>query len=90
MISKPVERRLSQIIAFGGFFTAIFLVSEGVTDPVNVTKFLSIGVLSGAVLGVILYLKLNRSLQITPPLLLVTSSFLLFSTISIFHSASPI
>ena len=89
MISKPVEQRLSQIIAFGGFFTAIFLVSEGVTDPVNVTKFLSIGVLSGAVLGVILYLKLNRSLQITPPLLLVTSSFLLFSTISIFRSASP-
>ena len=90
MISKPVEQRLSQIIAFGGFFTAIFLVSEGVTDPVNVTKFLSIGVLSGAVLGVIVYLKLNKSLQIAPPLLWITSLFLLFSIITTFQSASPI
>ena len=87
---KTSEARLSQVLAFGGFFTTIFLLSGGVTDPVNVTKFLALGVTGGATLGLIIYLKLNGLLRLNLSLIIVTTTFLLFSLISALQSNSPL
>ena len=87
---KTSEVRLSQVLAFGGFFTTIFLLSGGVTDPVNATKFLSLGVTGGATCGLLIYQKLNGLLRFNLPLIIVTTSFLLFSFISVLQSESPL
>lgn len=87
---KTSEVKLSQILAFGGFFTAIFVFSDGVTDPVNVTKFLSLGITGGAVLGLLAYLKSAGFLSLNVPLVLISTLFLLFSLVSVFQSDSPL
>ena len=87
---KTAEVKLSQVIAFGGFFTAVFVVSGGVTDPVNATKFLSLGVTGGAIFGLLIYLKLKGFLRLHLPLTIVTTAFLLCSFISSLQSNSPL
>ena len=87
---KTSEVRLSQVLAFGGFFTTIFLLSGGVTDPVNVTKFLALGVTGGAALGLMIFLKMNGFLRLNLSLIIFTTFFLLFSLISALQSSSPI
>jgi hypothetical protein len=47
------EKILSKIIAFGSAFTTIFIISGSVTDPVNVTKFVALGVTSFAAMGIV-------------------------------------
>lgn len=90
MSQKWSEVRLSQILAFGGFFTAIFVVSGGVTDPVNVTKLVSLGVTGGAAFGMLIYLKLNRLTTFNRPLIVLSCLFLMFAVISVFQSNSPL
>jgi hypothetical protein len=90
MNQKSSEVKLSQTLAFGGFFTAIFVISGGVTDPVNVTKLLSLGVTGGAVLGLLAYLKSKGFLRLNVPLVLMATAFLLFSLLSVFQSESPL
>jgi len=53
MLNQPDEKLLSKIVAFGSAFTTIFIISGSVTDPVNVTKLVSLGVTSFAALGVL-------------------------------------
>ena len=86
---KTSEVRLSQVLAFGGFFTTIFLLSGGVTDPVNATKFLSLGVTGGAILGLIIYMKISGLVLFYRPLFAVTGFFLIFSLTSVWQSESP-
>jgi hypothetical protein len=90
MIPKTIERRFSQILSFGCFFTTIFVVSESVTDPVNVTKFLILGVLAGATFGLLIYLQINDYLEVNRFLVWLVVFFVLASGISTFRSASPL
>jgi hypothetical protein len=90
MISKKIELWLSQILAVGGFFTTVFVISAGVTDPVNVTKFLSLGITGGSVLGLLVYLTIRKRFSVDIPLIVLASIFLASSFMSIFRSPSPI
>ena len=90
MMSKPIELRLSQLLGFGCFLTAVLVVSGSVTDPVNVTKLLSLGVLGGAVFGVLLHLQINASLRVNTGIFWLAGLFLVFSTTSVLQSNSPL
>jgi hypothetical protein len=90
MNTKSGEARLAQILAFGGFFTSIFVVTSGVTDPVNVTKFVSLGVTGGATFGLLLFLKMNSALSFNHPLILISTVFLSFALVSVSQSESPL
>jgi hypothetical protein len=63
MLKLAEERFISKILAFGAAFTTIFIISGSVTDPVNVTKFTSLGVASFAALGVLLSSSLRSNFQ---------------------------
>lgn len=90
MLNLVEEKLLSRIIAFGAAFTTIFIVSGSVTDPVNVTKLLALGVVSFAALGVLISrpqsIKFRNDLGIFVSVLL----FLLAAIASLFFSDSPL
>jgi len=90
MLSFAEEKLLSKIISFGAFFTTVFVISGSVTDPVNVTKLVSLGVISFAALGVLstssIVLKFRESILIWAAL----GIFLAASIASVLMSDSPI
>ncbi len=90
MGQKTIESKLSKLIGYGSFFITIFVVSESVTDPVNVTKFLSLGVIAGAITGVLVYLKMKRSLPVNKHFMWFSALFLIASLNSSFQSSSPL
>jgi hypothetical protein len=65
-------------------------VSESVTDPVNVTKFLTLGVLAGATFGLLIYLQINDFLEVNRSVVWLVIVFLVASGISTFQSSSPL
>lgn len=48
MLNSTAEKLLSNILMIGAAFVSIFVISGGVTDPVNVTKLLALGGVCGA------------------------------------------
>lgn len=79
MLKSAEERLLSKIVAFGAAFTTIFIISGSVTDPVNVTKLVSLGVASFAALGVLsVHSLLSKFREFT----------LVWTTLAIFISAA--
>jgi hypothetical protein len=89
MLAKEIENRLSKYIAFTLAFVTIFVIGSPVSDPVNITKFLVLGILS---IGLVGYFNLNslqelwqkESLAVT-----LSISFLFFALISSLLSDSP-
>jgi hypothetical protein len=90
MLNFAEEKLLSKIISFGAFFTTVFVISGSVTDPVNVTKLVSLGVISFAALGVLstssILVKFRESILIWAAL----GIFLAASITSVLMSDSPI
>lgn len=90
MLSDQNERLLARIIAVGSGFTTIFVISGAVTDPVNVTKFLSLGITASVILGI---LGLSGFFGIVKSRLIAWISagfFLTSALLSVFASSSPL
>jgi hypothetical protein len=84
------ERYLAKILAFGSFFTTIFVISGGVTDPVNAPKMLVIGITGFCAIAVVVSFnsrKIWTGLKL-PIILQVT--FLIFMIFSSLFSSSPV
>jgi hypothetical protein len=56
MLAREVENRLSKYLAFTLTVVTIFVIGSPVSDPVNITKFLVLGILS---IGLVGYFNLN-------------------------------
>jgi hypothetical protein len=54
MLSSYAEIALAKILSYGAALTAVFVVSNSVTDPVNTPKLLVLGVVGAAALGAVL------------------------------------
>lgn len=89
MLEKPQENLLSKVAAFGIGFTTIFLLSDSVTDPVNVTKFLTLGVTAFAILGILIGSGIRRIFLSNLFLWVISGLFLAASAISVLMSQSP-
>lgn len=90
MLSSATEKFLARIIAVGSGFTTIFIVSGSVTDPVNVTKLLALGVASAMAFGLILQGGLLHIIRESRTYWILAGLFLSSGLISIFTSDSPI
>jgi hypothetical protein len=90
MLSSATEKFLARIIAVGSGFTTIFIVSGSVTDPVNVTKLLALGVASAMAFGLILQGGLLHIIRESRTYWILAGLFLSSGLISIFTSNSPI
>lgn len=89
MLSQPSEKYLARIIAVGAGFTTIFVVSGAVTDPVNVTKLLSLGIVSSMAFGTIIVSGLRNLVRLNFPLWAAVGLFLASALLSISRSSSP-
>ena len=90
MHTSVTEKLLTRIIAVGSGFTTVFIVSGSVTDPVNVTKQLSLGVTSAMAVGILALGGVHRAFLQSRTLWLFSGLFLASGLSSILMSASPI
>jgi hypothetical protein len=89
MLTSATEKLLAKVIAIGTGFTTIFVVSGSVTDPVNVTKLLSLGVASSIAFGLLISHNLGRTIKSNPAIWAISGLFLLAATYSALSSNSP-
>ena len=54
MLNSVAEKSLARLLMWGSAFVSIFVVWSAVTDPVNVTKLLALGGVSGAAIAIAL------------------------------------
>jgi len=90
MLSNVSEKVLAKVLAIGSSFTTIFLVSDSVTDPVNVTKLVSLGVAAFVALGIVIACGLRDAIKTSQAIWILSGIFLSASAMSIFFSDSPI
>jgi hypothetical protein len=90
MLNSASEKVLSGVLTLGAAFTTIFVVSNSVTDPVNVPKLLSLGVTAFAALGVVLTTSISSVLKTSKIILSACLVFLCFGLASVILSDSPI
>jgi len=81
------EKRLSKLLAFGLFIISIFVLTEGLTDPVNVPKLLLLGIFSSASLGLLVSSPFKFSAL---GLLFTAGAFVFFALVSVIRSSSPL
>ena len=90
MRATETENLLSRILSAGSAFTAIFLLSGSVTDPVNVTKFLALGIVAMCALGGIFTPRLVSRVRSNRSSLFAGCLFLAAVIISCLFSNSPL
>jgi len=88
---QPVvlEKSLSKLLAFGMFFTTIFIISGSVTDPVNVTKLLSLGIFSCSAFALLISTDLRKRILANLPLNITLILFLVSMVSATLLSKSP-
>jgi len=89
MLTTAAENALSRTITYGAAFTTVFVLGGTVTDPVNVTKFLSLGVVAGAALGVMVASNLVKTIRESIWIWVASGIFVMLSLVSVFFSDSP-
>jgi hypothetical protein len=90
MLSSSLEKYLSRVVAVGSSLTTVFIVSGSVTDPVNVTKLLALGVVASMAYSLILQGGLFGFIRQSWALWLFSGMFLASALTSILLSDSPI
>jgi hypothetical protein len=90
MLTSGAENLLARVIAVGSGFTTVFVVSGSVTDPVNATKLLSLGVVSAMAVGFLAVGGASHAFLQSKALWTLCGLFLASGLASIFMSASPI
>ena len=90
MLNIASEKILSNVLALGAAFTTIFVISNSVTDPVNVPKLFSLGVTALAALGVVLTTSITSALKTSRVALAASLLFLAFGLTSVILSDAPI
>ncbi len=90
MLSVYEEKTLARILSYGAALTAILVVSQTVTDPVNAPKLVSLGIVGAGAAGVSLAsLGRTQRLPVKAPALL-TFLFLVAAVIASVASQSPL
>jgi hypothetical protein len=90
MLKKDAEQTISKVLAFGSFLVTTLVFTGPVTDPVNVTKFVPLGMIA---FGVFMVLARDRFIGIRANHKftgVVSLGFLLASINTLIGSSSPI
>ena len=90
MLTFENEKLLSRVLTFGAAFTTVFLISGSVTDPVNVPKLVTLGIMASAGLGILVADSVARNAKHLKLIWVSCSLFLGFSLISVLRSDSPL
>ncbi len=90
MLTIYAEKTLAKILGYGAALTAVLVISNTVTDPVNTPKLVSLGVVGAAAFGIVLvsWRKVrSRSIQ---TLMFPVGFFLVAAVSSTIFSDSPL
>lgn len=87
MLNLGQEKKLTKFLALGLFLITIALSAEGLTDPVNVPKFLLLGLFSIGGLG---YLVSYKAVSWNRPEIYLLSLFVVFALVATIRSDSPL
>ena len=90
MQNKSVEQAISWFLYVGVTFTTIFLVTDAVTDPVNVTKLTAAGGVAFAVFFIAILQGRQGLRASSRQLMLVLALFVLSMLSAVFASESPL
>ena len=90
MILQTQEKKLTKFLAIGVFLISVVVMTEGFTDPVNVPKFLILGVVALGSIGFLIQPKSApfpfKEIRNYAPLMI----FVIFSLLTTFKSALPL
>jgi O-antigen ligase len=90
MFNKAAEQSMSWFLSIGVAFTTVFLVTDAVSDPVNVTKLAAAGGMGFSVFAISILLLRKELFSSSKPLIFSSLCFILASILSICSSASPV
>lgn len=90
MLTSVSEKYLARIVALGSGLTTVFIVSGSVTDPVNVTKLVTLGATSALALGLLVSGGISNFIRVSKNLWVVSALFLISGLASILMSSSPL
>lgn len=90
MFNKAAERTTALLILFGAPLTTLFIVTNTVTDPVNVTKLFVATGLGFALLFVFMGFNFSVNFKSYAPLVIAVILFIFCSINSVIHSHSPL
>ena len=88
-MNKTVEKTISWFLFIGVPFTTLFLVTDTVTDPVNVTKLFAAGCLAGGVFAITLAYGLKELWASAKILVITIVLFILAMLNSVVSSEAP-
>lgn len=90
MLNKSVEKTLAWFLFIGVPFTTLFLMTDAVSDPVNVTKLFAAGCVGGGVFAIALVYGMKELWQSAKLLVTAVSLFIVAALNSVFASSAPL
>jgi O-antigen ligase len=90
MLNKSVEKSLSLFLFIGVPFATLFLVTDSVTDPVNVTKLFATGCVAVGVFSIVLVYGLRELWNTSKFLVIASVIFVLAGINSVINSPAPL
>ncbi len=89
MLNRSVEKTIAWFLFIGVPFATLFLMTESVTDPVNVTKLFATGCVGGGVFAIASIYGSKEVWATSKALVISTALFFVAAVNSIFASTSP-
>lgn len=90
MLNKTVEKTISLFLLIGVPFTTLFIVTDSVTDPVNVTKLFAAGCVSVGLFAIAIVFGLKEIWATSKALVISGALFILAGLNSVSNSESPV
>jgi O-antigen ligase len=90
MLNAKVEKQIASLIYIGVPFTTILVITNMVSDPVNVTKLLSSGVIACAIAALLIFKSQRQTWMTSRALTLSFGLFILTALSATLFSNSPI
>ena len=89
MLNKTVEKTISLFLLIGVPFTTLFIVTDSVTDPVNVTKLFAAGCVSVGVFSIAVVYGIKELWRTSKAMILFSILFLTAGMNAALNSNSP-
>jgi O-antigen ligase len=89
MLNKSVEKTIAWFLFIGVPFATLFLVTDSVTDPVNVTKLFASGCVAVGVFSIALVYGLKELWATSKALVIASALFILAGLNSVVSSVAP-
>jgi O-antigen ligase len=90
MLNKSVEKTIAWFLFFGVPFTTLFLMTDAVSDPVNVTKLFAAGCAGGGVFAIALVYGLKELWASAKLLVIAVILFLVAGVNAVINSNTPL